>query len=80
MASKSDPCVNPYQYLNLEASKSLRKALKYKNLFPINSYFYLYSMRKYSASLSLLTSKPSRDDIVLASDSRFVCLSSDFYP
>ncbi len=80
MASKADPWGNPYQYVNLEATKDHGKARKDKNLVPINSDFDLYSMGKDGASVGPLTAKPSRDDIVRASDGRFVGLASDFDP
>ena len=75
-----DPWGNPYQYTNLETIKGNGKARKNKNLVPINSDFDLYSNGKDGASASPLTAKASRDDIVRASDGRFVGLASDYDP
>ena len=47
---------------------------------PKNSDFDLYSMGKDGASVGPLTAKASRDDVVRASDGRFVGLASDFDP
>jgi general secretion pathway protein G len=75
-----DPWGNPYRYTNLETLKGNGKARKNKNLVPINSDFDLYSMGKDGASASPLTAKASRDDIIRASDGRFVGLASDYDP
>jgi len=75
-----DPWGNPYEYTNLETAKGNGKARKNKNLVPINSDFDLYSRGKDGASVSPLTAKASRDDIVRASDGRFVGLASDYDP
>ncbi len=75
-----DPWGKPYQYTNLENIKGKGKARKNKNLVPINSDFDLYSMGKDGASVGPLTAKASRDDIVRASDGRFVGLASDYDP
>lgn len=75
-----DPWKHPYQYLNLSpvAPGKNGKVRKDKNLVPINSDFDLYSMGKDGASQPPLTAKASRDDIVRASDGRFVGLASDY--
>ncbi len=75
-----DPWGKPYQYANLGDIKGKGKARKNKNLVPINSDFDLYSMGKDGASVSPLTAKASRDDIVRANDGRFVGLASDYDP
>jgi general secretion pathway protein G len=75
-----DPWGNAYQYTNLGAAKGVGKARKNKNLVPINSDFDLYSMGKDGASVSPLTAKASRDDIVRANNGRFVGLASDYDP
>jgi len=75
-----DPWGNAYQYTNLGDIKGKGKARKNKNLVPINSDFDLYSMGKDGASVGPLTAKASRDDIVRASDGRFVGLASDYDP
>ena len=75
-----DPWGNPYQYTNLETAKGKGSARKNKNLVPINTDFDLYSNGKDGDSASPLTAKASRDDIVRASDGRFVGLASDYDP
>jgi general secretion pathway protein G len=75
-----DPWGNPYQYTNLDDIKGKGKARKNKNLVPINSDFDLYSKGKDGKSVSPLTAKASRDDIVRANDGRFVGLASDYDP
>jgi general secretion pathway protein G len=79
-AGMLDPWGNPYHYTNLEAAKGKGSARKNKNLVPINSDFDLYSSGKDGASVSPLTAKASRDDIVRASDGRFVGLASEYDP
>ena len=75
-----DPWGNPYQYTNLETAKGKGSARKNKNLVPINSDFDVYSNGKDGDSAPPLTAKASRDDIVRASDGRFVGLASDYDP
>jgi general secretion pathway protein G len=78
--SKLDPWGRPYEYLNIAgASKSVvGKARKNKNLVPINSDFDLYSKGKDGMSSGPLTAGPSRDDVVLANDGKFVGLAKDY--
>ncbi|GKS68629.1 type II secretion system protein GspG [Nitrosomonas sp. PY1] len=76
-----DPWKNPYQYLNLSDpsdKNSKGKARKDHNLVPINSDFDLYSMGKDGRSVSPLTAKASRDDIVRANNGRYVGLASEY--
>jgi general secretion pathway protein G len=80
MSGKLDPWGRPYQYLNLGSIKGKGAARKDKNLVPINSDFDLYSLGKDGASSPSLNAKPSRDDVVRASDGRFVGLAQDFDP
>jgi general secretion pathway protein G len=79
-AGMRDPWGNPHQYTNLEDTKGNGAARKNKNLVPINSDFDIYSMGKDGASVSPLTAKASRDDIVRANDGRFVGLASEYDP
>jgi len=51
---------------------------KDKNLTPINTYYDLYSTGKDGLSVSPLTAKHSRDDIVRANDGGFIGLATDF--
>jgi general secretion pathway protein G len=93
MDAMLDPWGNPYQYLNLSKSKNenengngkgkgqdvnVGKARKDRNLVPINSDYDLYSMGKDGASVSPLTAKASRDDIVRANNGRFIGRAADY--
>jgi len=79
-AGKLDPWGNPYQYFNLTTSKGNGKARKDKKLNPLNSDFDLYSIGKDGDSKASLVPKASRDDVLRASDGRFIGLASDFDP
>lgn len=80
MPAKFDPWKHPYQYLKLSPPDKnlIGQARKDKNLVPINSDYDLYSMGKDGKSVSPLTAAASRDDIVRASNGRFVGLASDY--
>ena len=54
------------------------QARKVKFLVPINSRYDLYSMGKDGASVSPLTAKSSRDDIIMANDGGFVGLAKNY--
>jgi len=75
-----DPWGNTYQFLNFVASGSSWKgrARKDRFLVPLNSDYDLYSMGKDGRSVSPLTSRWSRDDIIRANDGAYVGLASDF--
>ncbi len=73
-----DPWGNSYQYLNVSNGANKGHARKDHSLVPINSDYDLYSMGKDGASVSPLTAKASRDDIVRASNGRFVGKATDF--
>lgn len=77
-AAMTDPWGNPYQYLNIATTKGKGKVRKDHNLVPLNSDYDLYSMGEDGASVSPLTAKASRDDIVRASNGRFIGLASDY--
>ena len=72
------PGAGRYQYLNLTDKASKGKARKNKNLVPINSQFDLYSKGKDGDTIPPLTAKPSRDDVVIANDGRFIGLASTY--
>ena len=74
---KLDPWGNAYVYTNILVA-GVGKARKNKNLVPINSQYDLYSRGKDGASATALTAKPSRDDVILANDGRFIGLASDY--
>lgn len=76
--SKLDPWDNPYQYLNFDNVKGKGKFRKDKNLVPINSDFDLYSMGPDGRSVSPLTAKHSRDDIIRANNGKFIGIAEDY--
>jgi general secretion pathway protein G len=80
MLGHKDPWGNPYQYTNVEDAKGKGQARKNKNLVPINTDFDLYSMGPDGASVSPLTAKASRDDIVRANNGRFVGTAAEYDP
>ena len=75
-----DPWNHAYQYLRLSPldNRSRGQVRKDKNLVPINSDYDLYSMGRDGKSNPPLTSKNSRDDVVRASNGRFLGLASDY--
>jgi general secretion pathway protein G len=75
-----DPYGNGYQYLRIEGAglKGKGKLRKDKNLNPLNTDYDLYSMGKDGDTKLPLTAKPSRDDIVRASNGAFVGLAIDY--
>lgn len=64
---------NPYQYLRIDGgnSKGKGKFRKDRFLVPINSDYDLYSMGPDGKSVSPLTAKASRDDIIRANDGAY---------
>lgn len=80
MNGLKDPWGNPYRYLRINGAglKGKGALRKDKNLVPINSDYDLYSMGKDGASVSPLTAKPSRDDIVRANNGKFVGPAADY--
>ena len=81
-AAMLDPWRNPYQYLDLSSlsvdKKLMGQVRKDKNLVPINSDYDLYSMGKDGQSQPPMTAANSRDDVVRASNGRYVGLASDY--
>lgn len=78
---KLDPWGKPYQYLNIKDGKTpglKGKMRKDKNLVPINSDYDLYSSGKDGNSVSPLTAKASRDDIVRANNGAFIGIAVDY--
>lgn len=73
-----DPWGNPYQYLNITTTKGKGKVRKDHNLVPLNTDYDLYSMGKDAKSVSPLTAKASRDDIVRANNGGFIGLASEY--
>ncbi|MDJ0622492.1 MAG: prepilin-type N-terminal cleavage/methylation domain-containing protein [Desulfocapsaceae bacterium] len=73
-----DPWGNPYRYLNIETSKGNGKRRKKNATVPINNDFDLYSMGPDGKSVSPLTAKHSRDDIVRANNGAFLGKASNY--
>jgi general secretion pathway protein G len=73
-----DPWGNPYQYLNITTTKGKGEVRKDHNLVPLNTDYDLYSMGKDESSVSPLTAKASRDDIVRANNGGFIGLASEY--
>ena len=73
-----DPWGNQYQYLNFANVHGNGQMRKDHFLVPINTSFDLYSMGPDGASVSPLTAKASRDDVIWAGDGAFVGKASDF--
>jgi general secretion pathway protein G len=69
---------NPFQYLNIETAQGLGKLRKNRFMVPINKDFDLYSMGKDGKSQSPLTAKASRDDIVRASNGKYMGIASEY--
>ena len=75
-----DPWGNPYEYLRFDLSGggSPPGARKDRNLHPLNSTFDLYSRGPDGASSLPLTSGPSRDDIIVANDGKYVGIARGY--
>ena len=80
VAGMVDPWGNAYQYVNHANVNGKGKFRKDKNIVPINSDYDLWSNGPDGASVSPLTAKASRDDIVRANNGRFIGLASDYDP
>ena len=73
-----DPWGNPYQYLNIAADPGNGKVRKDHNLVPLNTDYDLYSMGPDSKSVSALTAKASRDDIIRANNGSYVGTAASY--
>ena len=73
-----DPWGNAYEYLNLMTLKGNGKARKDHNLVPLNTDYDLYSKGPDGDSVSPLTAKASRDDIIRANNGRFIGPASSY--
>jgi general secretion pathway protein G len=73
-----DPWGAPYQYLNMNTKGSKGKARKDHSLVPINSDYDLYSMGPDGKSVSPLTAKASRDDIIRANNGKYIGPASQY--
>lgn len=75
---REDPWGNPYAYLRIEGVKGKGKLRKDKNLVPINSDYDLYSKGPDGRSVSPLTAKHSRDDIIRADNGGFIGVAQKY--
>ena len=67
-----DPWGNPYKYLNIQTAKGKGAMRKDRFMVPINTFFDLYSMGPDGQSVSPITAKVSRDDIIYAHDGEYI--------
>ena len=77
LGGMKDPWGNAYCYLKI-FSTSKGRARKDHFMVPINTDFDLYSMGPDGSSVSPLTAKSSRDDIVRANDGSFIGEASNY--
>ena len=76
-AGRLDPWGRPYVYYNVEANGK-GGARKDHKLNPLNTDFDLYSLGKDGKSKPQITQKDSVDDMIRASNGRFVGKACDF--
>lgn len=72
-----DPWGRPYVYYNVDANGK-GGARKDHKLNPLNTDFDLYSLGKDGQSKKQITQKDSVDDVIRASNGRFIGKASDF--
>jgi general secretion pathway protein G len=75
---RKDSWGHPYQYLSFAGLKGKGKMRKDKNLVPLNSDYDLYSMGRDGKSVSPITAKQSRDDIIRANNGGFIGLAENY--
>lgn len=77
LAGKLDPWGRPYVYYNVDAN-GRGHARKDHALNPINTDFDLYSLGPDGVSKPQITQKDSIDDVIRASNGKFVGVAADF--
>jgi general secretion pathway protein G len=77
LANRLDPWGRPYAYYNVDAN-GRGHARKDHALNPINSDFDLYSMGPDGKTKPQITQKDSVDDIIRASNGKFIGIAADF--
>lgn len=77
MAGRLDPWGRPYVYYNVDANGK-GGARKDRKLNPLNTDFDLYSLGKDGKSKPQISLKDSVDDIIRASNGRFVGQAADY--
>jgi general secretion pathway protein G len=75
--SSLDPWGNAYRYVNMDGARN-DQVRQDHSLHPVNTDYDLYSMGTDGRSVSPLTARHSRDDVIRARDGRFVGLASDY--
>lgn len=73
-----DPWGNAYVYLSFVGLKGKGKQRKDHNLVPLNTDYDLYSSGPDGQSVSPLTAKASRDDIIRANNGGYVGTATDY--
>lgn len=77
LGGKLDPWGHPYVYYNVEAN-GRGGARKDRRLNPLNTDFDLYSMGPDGKTKPQVSQKDSLDDLIRASNGRFVGIAADF--
>ena len=77
-AGDLDPWERPYVYTNLSTAKGKGAARKDHKPDPINSDYDLYSLGKDGMTKPQISHKLSLDDVIRASDGKFIGLAKDF--
>lgn len=77
LGGKLDPWGRPYQYYNVDAN-GRGGARKDRRLNPLNTDFDLYSLGPDGLSAPQVTQRDSVDDIIRASNGRYVGVAADF--
>lgn len=79
LAETLDPWGNPYVFLSFEGVNGNGPKRKDHNMVPVNSYFDIYSMGPDGKTATPFTSIPGQDDIVSASNGRYLGIACDYY-
>ena len=74
----NDPWGNPYQFLNMSTVRGNGQKRKDRNLVPLNTDYDLYSSGPDGRSVSPLTARSSRDDIIRANNGGFIGKAEDY--
>jgi general secretion pathway protein G len=77
-ATFRDPWGRRYQYLNIQTATVQGLMRRNRFLVPINTDYDLYSTGKDGQSVSALTARASRDDVIRANDGAYIGLASNY--
>jgi general secretion pathway protein G len=78
MDTKLDPWGHPFYYHTTVEGTGNGVGRKDKSLHPINLDYDLYSAGPDGISVSALTAKSSKDDIIRANDGTLICVAADY--